>query len=175
MAVGWGGEQQPGTEDPAPRMVTLDRLSRLRPRDAASIARTLAWFAVARVMIKVRGFVATSSILGLERIEQIDRPPGPLPGLAPATARAMRVAIRLLDWPLMRASCVPRSIAIQRMLSAHRISSELVIGVLLDEGFKAHAWVEVDGHPVAFDEVGAARWKPLTRFRLVRDRHRPAS
>ena len=44
--------------------------------------------------------------------------------------------------------CLTRSLVLLRMLARRNIIAHLVIGALADDGFSAHAWVELDGHPL---------------------------
>ena len=62
-----------------------------------------------------------------------------------------------------RAKCLPRSVAVVRALAAEGVEADLVIGVVKNEGFKAHAWVEIAGYAVA--EGGRNEWAALARFR----------
>jgi Transglutaminase-like superfamily len=44
--------------------------------------------------------------------------------------------------------CLTRSLVLVRMLARRGIASHLVIGVQAQPAFTAHAWVELDGHPL---------------------------
>jgi Transglutaminase-like superfamily len=44
--------------------------------------------------------------------------------------------------------CLTRSLVLVRMLARRGIGARLVIGVRAQPSFTAHAWVELDGHPV---------------------------
>ncbi len=44
--------------------------------------------------------------------------------------------------------CLIQSLVLTRMLAARDIDSRVVIGVRVDDGFAAHAWVEYEGRPV---------------------------
>lgn len=154
----------------AERLLTLDRLSRFRARDAVTVVRTLWWVVLARVLIAVRGFHRIHRWVGLRRVEPVDVPPGEVPALSADSQRAARVALKLLDAKVLEADCIPRSIALQRVLRRADVDADLVIGCLTEEEFKAHAWVEVAGYPIGFEEVGAQRWLPLARFRAAGSR-----
>ena len=45
-------------------------------------------------------------------------------------------------------TCLARSLALTRMLRARGVAAETKIGVKTDDGFHAHAWVEVAGVPI---------------------------
>ena len=161
MAVRWNHDER------GERLITLDRLSRFRPRDAFTVAQTLWWVVVARGLIAVRGFHRIHRKLGLSRVEPVDVVPGAVPLLPLRSQRTARVALKLLDAKILEADCIPRSVALQRVLRRAGIDADLVIGCLTEDEFKAHAWVEIGGYPVGFEEVGARRWMPLARFRLT--------
>jgi transglutaminase superfamily protein len=44
--------------------------------------------------------------------------------------------------------CLMRSLVMTRLLARRGIDTTLVLAVRLQDGFGAHAWVEVDGRPV---------------------------
>lgn len=63
---------------------------------------------------------------------------------------------------LWRVSCLPRSLALWRMLERRGIPARMRIGVRRAEGaLAAHAWVEVGGRPVGEPEAIEERFLPL--------------
>lgn len=70
-------------------------------------------------------------------------------------ARAVKAIRRALPLTL-RASCLTQALAGWILLTRHGVASRVRIGVLSAEqqGFKAHAWLEVGGEVVLGDEVG---------------------
>ena len=62
-------------------------------------------------------------------------------------------------------TCLPRSLALQRMLRARGIAAQLRIGVRKDStdvgGIAAHAWVEVNGMALGEPEAIEERFQPL--------------
>jgi len=61
-------------------------------------------------------------------------------------AWALAVAVRNVPW---RVRCLERSLALWWLLARDGISAEMRIGVRkLGRGIEAHAWVEVQGHPL---------------------------
>lgn len=44
--------------------------------------------------------------------------------------------------------CLTRSLVLMRILARREIETQLVIGVSAENGFAAHAWVELDGVPL---------------------------
>jgi hypothetical protein len=61
-----------------------------------------------------------------------------------AVARAVARAARYCPG----ASCLPRSMALTRMLRKKGVPANVRIGVVTDPAFAAHAWVEVTARPV---------------------------
>jgi hypothetical protein len=68
-----------------------------------------------------------------------------------ARASALRLASaarRTLDLIPADSRCLMRSLVVTRLLARRGIDTKFVLAVTLDDGFGAHAWVEVDGKPV---------------------------
>lgn len=79
----------------------------------------------------------------------------PPPRLPRSAARGVRVAMRL-----RRATCLERSLVMQRWLGSHGPGPDVVIGVgRRDDIFRAHAWL--DGEP-----DGERDFQELTRIPL---------
>jgi len=57
-------------------------------------------------------------------------------------------AINVTDPFVVKSTCLTKAITAQMLLSKHNYASKLRIGVIKDEKFEAHAWLEVDGHVV---------------------------
>lgn len=120
---------------------TLRRASELSASDWATVLRASAWLVVARVGLRTLGFGRIDAVLAW--------------GLPPATrapdpARAVRLAA-LLDLAARRAvppaTCLPRSLALRRLLRRERLPAALRIGASRGAGgaLSAHAWVTMDG------------------------------
>lgn len=142
----------------------VSRFAKLRPVDVPVVARAFFWMVAARVMLKARGFDRTRLALGLRSTSDPDRPRGARPRLAPVDDRALRVALRVLEPAALGVTCLPRAIAVERVMRARGIATEVVLGCVTGEGFKAHAWVELDGYAVGWGEAGRSSWSPLARF-----------
>lgn len=85
--------------------------------------------------------------------------------------RAVGVAMRVTDATIIAASCLPRALVLERALAAHRVPGEVVIGVNRQDGFRAHAWVEVAGSPVgALDAQSPTAWEAIVRLRSAKAR-----
>lgn len=69
---------------------------------------------------------------------------------ADAIARAVASAANHHLWPMR---CLPRSIALRRMLAGHGVAARVRIGVRREAGvLAAHAWVEVAGRAIGEPE-----------------------
>jgi len=145
--------------------VALRRAAKFRPGDLPTVARALGWMLASRVLLLTVRFAGVRRLLGIRPAGEPEREPGPRPALSPAAERALRVTLRVLEPTVLHVTCLPRALVLERMLSAYRIPCELLLGCDTEDGFRAHAWVEIDGRPVGFEEGGAASWRPLARFR----------
>lgn len=75
---------------------------------------------------------------------------------APQPERESRQLALKLAWVVHRTlnhlpgdtRCLTRSLVLIRILARRGIETKLVIGVRADDGFAAHAWVELDGVPL---------------------------
>jgi hypothetical protein len=54
-------------------------------------------------------------------------------------------AINVTDPYVLKSTCLTKAITAQMLLNQQDITSKLRIGVIKDENFEAHAWLEVDG------------------------------
>jgi hypothetical protein len=76
------------------------------------------------------------------------------PSLLPASgALAVRAVLKG-----SRASCLERSLVLQRWMTAHGDPRDVVIGVCGPQDFRAHAWL--DGEPAPYDQG----FRELTRM-----------
>ena len=55
-------------------------------------------------------------------------------------------------------NCLARSLALTRMLRTRGVPAETRIGVKTADGFRAHAWVEVEGVPVTGQSGSRVIW-----------------
>jgi hypothetical protein len=143
------------------------RAARLRPADVVSIARALFWMASARVLIRTLDFPRAARLLGLDACPA-DGAPVMASEMSPKAHRALRVALVTLKPKRLGVSCLPHSVALERVLRASGVTAEIVLGVRHEEGFKAHAWVEVSGAPIGWGEDRSADYVPVGRFRRAR-------
>jgi Transglutaminase-like superfamily len=148
------------------RRALASLVAKVRFTDLPVIVRALAWSSFARVLMAFGGFNAAARRLRYESVQPVDCQPGKYPALSERTLRALRVAERVLERKSLRVTCLPRSIAVERTLRSHRVDADVVIGVMRSDGFKAHAWVEVNGYPVS--EAGRNEWPAIARFRSRR-------
>lgn len=115
-------------------MSSSESIDRQLPRHAPENLRA-AWWALRAHRQARRG----TRRGGIERTPPL-RPPPPLPA---AAVRGVLAVLRR-----RRASCLERSIVLQRWFAAHDRPLELVIGVSPGAGeFAAHAWLEGESPP----------------------------
>ena len=147
----------------AGRNASVPRLMRVRGHHIAVGLRAAFWMAVARAL----PFRATKRLVGLTPVAIDDvRETSAVSGNA---QRDVTTAMRLLDFKPLGVSCLPRSVALERVLVARRVPADLIIGVDTSQGFRAHAWVEVAGRPVgALDAQSKETWQALGRLRSKR-------
>ena len=132
---------------------------RLRPRQVvralrhADLATLRAAIWAGRALREVRGALPSDGL------DVVVRPPPELP------QHAVR-GIKAVVW-LSRATCLERSLLLQRWLAAHGAPHPLVVGTSIAKGFEAHAWVrgvdeEPDGYEVltTVHPAGSSRSSP---------------
>lgn len=142
------------------------RAGNARPVHVAIAFRTLGWYVLVRLVLATRGFAGARRMLKLSPVDPVEREAGEVDELREDQARSLVWAFRILDG--VKASCLPRSIVLDRMLAAEGIAAEIVIGVVTNDGFRAHAWVEVEGRKLRAADQGTEIWKPLARFKSGR-------
>jgi hypothetical protein len=89
----------------------------------------------------------------------------------PATVRSTPAGLARVAWlagvaarHAVPASCLPRSVALARMLARRGASPIIRIGVRRDQGrLEAHAWVVLDGRVINDDESAISQYAPLDR------------
>jgi hypothetical protein len=115
--------------------------------EKASLAREIATTYVrARAWLR-RGTVeeaTTAARAGSEPDRRTDRPPEEYH----LALRLGRLVERRLGHLPGDTRCLTRSLVLVRMLARRDIAARLVIGVHAQPTFAAHAWVELDGHPL---------------------------
>ena len=104
--------------------------------------------------------------LGLARVEWVL-------GRVPARRSTRRAAsvetlVRRVDDAAARSPvpvrCLARAVCLRWLLERHGFDGRLRIGTTLDRGtFRAHAWVELDGHVVGDDAQSVARYTAFER------------
>ena len=119
--------------------------------------------AALRLRLAPRRTVARAVLETTTREERYDR--GGRGGTVPAVARAVARGAAHHVRPM---TCLPRALALQRMLAHRGISSVLRIGVRKEGAvgkeaatLAAHAWIEVDGRAVGEPEAIEERFRPL--------------
>jgi hypothetical protein len=92
----------------------------------------------------------------------------PAPARSDALVTRIGWAVRAASRRVPGASCLTQALAVQLILARRGMSSELKLGVAIDEeGFQAHAWVLVEGRAL----VGGTGVERYTEFPELRLRH----
>lgn len=147
--------------------MTPGTLGRVRPQHLWLAVRIIVLSTTLRVALKLFGFPRVRNAMKLSVVEPLDRPAG-APAFSPAARRTFSMLERVLSRKPFKCSCLPRSMTVHRILSRSGAQVELVLGGLITDHFRAHAWVEVDGVPLETLEGGLAAWSRLVRLDLVR-------
>lgn len=148
--------------------MTSDRS--IGPSPSSSIAAAVAWMMACELALRLFGFARTWRLLQ-KRVRRRPRDGtstsvgdaaspdptsssgasgDPREASAPSTELlAARVDHANLHLAPIAVTCLSRSLALWALLRRHGFDPQLEIGVRKTTGrFEAHAWVEVDGHPV---------------------------
>jgi hypothetical protein len=133
---------------------SLARWGDLSWRDRATTASAFAWLLAAEAGLRLLGLPRTRRLMRPRRPSAAPPAPAEIDRLVRLAAGACRV--------IYRARCLPRSLVLERVLVRHGTPAGLRIGVRVESGqFAAHAWVEVQGRPVAEPEGIDLRFAPL--------------
>lgn len=128
-------------------MQMLRKLSRLSAQDVLVLAEALVFVSLIRLALWLV----------------------PFRYLRPAPRVVTRPDTDRLAWAVLAAaavvpksSCLVRAMAAQRLFARHGHASDLHIGVALavEEGFAAHAWLDLGGEPV-IGRVPPGRYTPI--------------
>lgn len=128
----------------------------------------VAWWALLRASLALRFAERRTLARAMDHGTSAAPSDAPAASLVPAAdlqkvAQAVASAAANHLWPM---TCLPRSIALRRLLRARGIPARLEIGVRKESGsLAAHAWVEVDGDPVGEPEAIEERFLPLLAVR----------
>lgn len=136
-------------------------------RDVAVALRTVLTVLLARLVLRRGGLPAA-----VRSFRLVTLPPGePVPATGSWGARSRRrarVAGRVLRVPGLRGTCLPTALSLASVLGAGGVPADVVIGVSSENGFSAHAWVELPegridlaGHPLSAHRA-------ITRLRPAR-------
>ncbi|MEP7054585.1 MAG: lasso peptide biosynthesis B2 protein [Actinomycetota bacterium] len=135
-----------------------------RLSDLPTVVVTAVWVLSARVVLARGGFPGAIKRYTLQPEAAPARPAEPL---TPAVRRAARVAARVVQMRVLGATCLPRSIAIARVVASRGARADIVLGVTQVEGFAAHAWVEAGGQRIDPSGYPDGVYQPAGRFRLA--------
>ena len=132
--------------------------------DVPTIVTSALWVLTARVVLARGGFPGAIKRYSLTPADDTG-PPAPL---SPAVRRAARVSARVVSMRVLGATCLPRSIALARVVARHGDRADIVLGVTQVDGFAAHAWVEAGGQRIDPSGYPDGAYKPAGRFTLPR-------
>lgn len=132
----------------------LRKLARLEPWERLVLVRAAALLSVAVLLLRLLGFAKTRRLFAKGIVRGVagapsatqDRPEVEALALAESLARLVDVAVR---HGFVSASCLPRSLVLNRLLAKEGVASELRIGARWAEDgtFLAHAWLDLERHP----------------------------
>lgn len=115
----------------------------MKPRisDVPVALTTAVWLFTTRIVIARTGFRGAIKRYDLQPATDAEAPAP----LSPSVRRAVKVAERVVRMPIFGATCLPRALAIARVVARQGVRADLVLGVTPLVGFEAHAWVEAGG------------------------------
>lgn len=133
----------------------LRRAAALSPYDWLLVAEAWIELGRARAMLS---FDAAKAVRGA--LDRTDRPQSEERDLPPQLLEMFHVAA---NHHLFRLNCLPKALALKRILERRRLAPYLMIGAR-KEGPKllGHAWIEIDGVPFNDSADVADRYPPLT-------------
>jgi len=127
--------------------VKLDRLADPRPLPSwtklALVLEVLAVYARAWLLLRRRDVRTALALLRASRGDGYGR----IQTYAGA-ARLGQIVSRLLASTPARSRCLMISVVLSTMLARRGVDSSIVIGVRSGSPFGAHAWAELEGHPL---------------------------
>ncbi len=129
-------------------------------------ARTATAMVRVRVVLARGGLPAALRVLRLDAVPAAAAPPPPGAWDPHAQHRA-RVAGRVLRLPLVRSTCLPTALALAQVLRHHAVPVDVVIGVSDDQGFSAHAWVELGEGRIDLSGFPLDAHRGISRLRPV--------
>ncbi|MCM2313782.1 MAG: lasso peptide biosynthesis B2 protein [Thermoanaerobaculia bacterium] len=133
----------------------LHRAATLSPHDWILVAESWVELARARAMLSLDAAKAVRGALDCREL-----PSGSERELPPQLLEMFLVAA---NHHVFRLTCLPKALALKRMLERRRLIPQLRIGAR-KEGPKllGHAWIEIDGVPFNDSADVADRYPPLT-------------
>lgn len=148
------------------RFLTVSREER---RDLVDAFRAILW---ARRVMRDRPTGELVALYSSADAPNSRRPAAPSPPAVdlPRARSVAEAVVRVAAYMPFDASCLIRSLAIQRMYRARGLETgQIKIGVALDgKAFLAHAWVEVDGRVMGDTVAHVSRFTPVTDMTAVR-------
>jgi hypothetical protein len=134
-----------------------------RPTDLPIAVSAAFSVLAARVVIARTGFAGATRRYHFEPAAGPDADPAPL---TTAADRAATVANRVVRLRVLGATCLPRSIAIARVVARYGPRTDIVLGVTKIDEFEAHAWVEAGGRRIDPSDYPDGVYQSAGRFTL---------
>ena len=138
----------------------LRKFLALSPEDRVLFLKLWSLLPLVAVSLRLLGYPRTLRLLSrwsLAAPPQVDLPTDAM-SYALRLGRLARIAGRYVP---TNGSCLRQSLIVWWLLRRKGVPAELRIGVRTQEGFAAHAWVEVDGQPVNDATDVAKRYAPF--------------
>jgi hypothetical protein len=136
-----------------------------RLSDVPTALAAAMWVLAARAVIARRGFPGA---IEQYRLRPADDAGAAGPPLSDSARRAAAVAARVVRMRGLGASCLPRSIAMARVVASRGARADIVLGVTSIDGFEAHAWVEAGGERLDPSGYPDGVYQAAGRFTLGR-------
>lgn len=144
------GPRRPSRHPTRGRARKIGKLLRLGGGDRRLLVHAALWLLATDLGLRTLGFARTRRLLAVGRTPCFPSDAPPAWGEIDAVAWAVAAAAAHHLYPMR---CLARSLVLERLLARRGVPSELRIGMQRDEeGFRAHAWIECFGRPVAEGE-----------------------
>ena len=132
----------------------IDKIKKYKacsPLERRALVHAFVLLPLVKVSLVFRGFRRTHKMLSILNSAKNEIPEGSIPAgnmtdQGQSLARVVEIAGQNLPFEI---KCLPISMVTQLLLRRRGIPGDLRIGVKrFEDDFEAHAWVELDGHPL---------------------------
>jgi hypothetical protein len=142
-------------------MCCLRKFLELAPDERVLLLKLWPLLAVVDLLLRLLDYRRTLRLLSrwLPAVSENDAVSEEAMSYALLLGRLTRIAARYVP---ANSSCLRQSLLVWWLLRRRCVPAVLRLGVRKHEGFSAHAWVEVDGHPANDAPDVAQRFAPFT-------------